>query len=105
MAFTREDKDFLLSNFLTKEDAKRFITREDAKQLATKKDLDRFVTDISDVRNDVKQVRGDLARFATKADMDRMEVRIISTVQNVETNLTSRLNFVEAVGSTKSKTA
>lgn len=64
MAFTAEDKQFLLENFLTKQDGEKFATKQDLKRFATKEDLEqelqRFAT------------KEDLERFATKEDMRAM---------------------------------
>jgi hypothetical protein len=66
MAFTAEDKQFLLENFLTKQNG---LTKQDAERFAKKEDLDRFAT-----KEDLQlfATKDDLQCFATKEDMEAM---------------------------------
>jgi len=66
MAFTPEDKQFLLEHFASKQDLERFTTKDDIAairaEMATKADLEQFAT------------KDDLGRFATKDDLETMRV-------------------------------
>jgi hypothetical protein len=67
----------LLSQMVTKEDAKGFATKEDLKGFATKDDLKGFAT-----KDDLKEfaTKDDLKGFPTKDDLAAMERRLLDHV-------------------------
>ncbi|MFA5188820.1 MAG: hypothetical protein WC460_05660 [Patescibacteria group bacterium] len=62
---------FIKDNAANKEDLDRFATKEDLDGFANKEDLDRFAT------------KEDLDRFATKEDLKQMEIRVLSTFEDL----------------------